>query len=297
MAQSATAFTTSAGFHAVVEAEDATATIGDVNDSRRIGDQPADLSAPLTGYSGSGFLDFSNPVASSDWRGTIPVGHDGATWHLNVPSSGIYRLRFVYNNPGTKWNGSRNARDERNMRVTVNGSSYTGTDGWIGWMIFSVSGYNGAAPPNATHTADTVGQNTAWNTNFMYVPLRAGDNTLRLSLEAPPGQGVYDGPNLDRIEVDSADDRFVSTAEVPRKQGAFQHPGLYVTRQQLASMKRAKDTPDSVWANGYAQLAASRLSSCSYTRSDGYFSTVERGPYNNPDVGSSQFSNDGTAVF
>jgi len=297
MAQPARAFTASAGFHAVVEAEDATATIGDVNDSRRIGDQPAGLSAPLTGYSGSGFLDFSNPVASSDWRGTIPVGHDGATWHINVPSTGIYRLRFVYNNPGTKWNGSRNARDERNMRVTVNGNSYTGADGWIGWMIFSVSGYNGTAQPDALQTADTVAQNRAWNNNFMYVPLRAGDNTLRLSLEAPPGQGVYDGPNLDRSEVDSADDLFVDVGGVPSKRGAFQHPGLYVTSQQLASMRRAKEVPDSVSAKGYERLVASPLSSCSYARSDGYYSTVERGPYNNPDVGSSQFSNDGTAVF
>src|SRR3954463_2148518 len=40
MAQPARAFTASAGFHALVEAEDATATIGDVNDGRRIGDQP-----------------------------------------------------------------------------------------------------------------------------------------------------------------------------------------------------------------------------------------------------------------
>jgi hypothetical protein len=278
------------------EAEEAVELLGDVHRSADIGDRPAEMTRPLTGYSGSGFLDFADPVPSTAWQGTIAAGTVGAKYLIEVPQSGNYRLRFVYNNPGTKWAGSRNVRDERNMRINVNGPDYLGRDGWVGWMIFSVSGYNVSAEPGATQTPDTIGQNTAWNSNFMNVPLRAGENELRMSIEAPPGQGVYDGPNLDYIEVESIDDRYVAPADVPAKQDAFTHPGIYQTKEDLAALKTAIGWQGSVWADGYAQLAASPLASFDYSRPDGFFEVVERGPYNNPNRGASQFTSDASAI-
>src|SRR4051794_1423894 len=99
MAQSAKASTSTPAFHAIVEAEDASGAIGDVYDSRRIGDQPAGLAAALSRYSGSGFLDFSNPVASSDWRGTIPAGPHRAAGAIHGPRSGTFRLPVGFHNP------------------------------------------------------------------------------------------------------------------------------------------------------------------------------------------------------
>jgi hypothetical protein len=182
------------------------------------------------------------------------------------------------------------------MRINVNGTDYLGEQGWVGWMIFSVSGYNSAAEPGATQTAATVGQNTAWNNNYMNVPLREGENQLRMSIEAPPGQGVYDGPNLDYIEVEWIDDRYVEPEDVPVKSDAFIHPGIYQTNENLGALKTAIGWQGSVWAEGYAQLAASPLASFDYTRPDGYYEVVERGPYNNPNRGATQFTNDATAV-
>lgn len=278
------------------EAEKNYETIGNVHDSRDIGDHPEGLATPLAGYSGEGFLDFSDPVPSNDWQGTIPAGQDGATWHVDVPKTGNYRIKFVYNNPGTKWGGSRNVRDERNMRVNINSDSYTSQDGWVGWMIFSVSGYNSSSTDGDVQSFSTVGNNSKWNTNYMNVPLEKGDNKLSLSIEAPPGQGVYDGPNLDYFDITWIDDEFVTKAEVPNKTGTFQHPGIYYTLEDLEALRASINIPGSVWARGYQELLASPESSSTYSRPDGYYETVERGPYNNPSVGSNQFASDAKAV-
>lgn len=279
------------------EAEEAEEILGAVHHSDDIADQPADLDAPLTGYSGEGFLDFADPVPATSWEGTLPAGTVGAKYEVDVPEGGSYRLRFVYNNPGTKWDGSRNARDERNMRININGSDYLDDDGWVGWMIFAVSGYNGSASGGDPQNASTVGQNAAWNSNYMNVPLQAGHNTLRMSIEAPPGQGVYDGPNLDYIEVEQIDEQYTPAADVPQKSGEFAHPGIYNTEEDLQALKSAASIPGSVWHEGYEQLASSETASFEYSRPGGYFETVERGPYNNPDRGSSEFIDDGTAIY
>lgn len=278
------------------EAEDAIELRGEVHRSDGIADQPAEMTSPLTGYSGRGFLDFADPVPSAAWQGSIPAGTVGAKYVIDVPRAGNYRLKFVYNNPGTKWAGSRNVRDERNMRINVNGPDYLGAEGWVGWMIFSVSGYNSSAEPGATQTPATIGQNTVWNTNYMNAPLQQGKNDLRMSIEAPPGQGVYDGPNLDYIEVEWIDDRYPVSEDVPVKKDAFTHPGIYQTADNLTALKTAIGWQASVWAGGYAQLASSNLASFNYSRPDGYYEVVERGPYNNPNRGASQFTNDATAV-
>ena len=292
----AAAYTTSSSKTVKYEAETGYRSIGNVHDSRTIGNRPADLATPLTGYTGAGFLDFSDPVPATDWQGTIPPGQDGASWQITAPKAGNYRIKFVYNNPGSKWGGSRNARDERNMRININSPSYTSEKGWVGWMIFAVSGYNGSAAPGAVQSAATVGGNTAWNTNYMNVPLKKGRNDLKLSMQAPPGQGVYDGPNLDSFEVTPIDDEFVPERAVPAKSGQFEHPGIYYTGEDLRNLRTGKDIPDSVWARGYHELLAAPESSSAYSRPDGYFEVVERGPYNNPDVGSSQFAQDAKAV-
>ena len=279
------------------EAEDCIETLGAVYFSWNEGDQPAGLDQPLTGYSGRGFLDFANPVPDSNYEDTIPAGIVGATWKIDVPKSGMYQLHFVYNNPATDWGGNRNARDERNMRVNVNGNSYLDPDGWIGWMIFNVSGYNDTAQPGATQTAATVGQNTKWNNNYMNVPLKKGENTLRLSLEAPPGQAVYDGPNLDYFTVTWNNNQYTPKKDVHRKTGAFAHPGIFNTMSQLEAMKAAVNEPGSMWNSGYQELLASPYASSDYSRPDGYYTVVDQGPYDIPNIGGTQFVNDSTAVY
>lgn len=280
------------------EAEDCVETLGAVYFSWNEGDQPTGLDQPLAGYSGRGFLDFANPVTDdSSYENTIPEGTVGATWKIDVPQSGMYQLHFVYNNPATDWGGSRNTRDEQNMRVNVNGNSYLDTNGWIGWMIFNVSGYNDTAQPGAKQAAATVGQNTKWNNNFMNVPLEEGENTLRLSLQAPPGQAVYDGPNLDYFTVTWIDDQYTPKQDVPRKIGAFAHPGIFNTMSQFEAMKAAVNEPGSMWNSGYQELLASPYASSDYSRPDGYYQVIDQGPYDIPNIGGTQFTNDSYAVY
>lgn len=284
-------------------------------------------SVELSGASGGKFLDFSTPAAVYVDDKTTPgraaaLGNtrtvsDNVTWKINISKSGFYRIKFKYNNPGTRWNGYRNARDERNTRILINGNKndLASNEGWAGWMIFSVSGYNdsvlNSTTPSAanvtTQSAASVSGNTQWNNNYMNVYLPAGEQELTLAMEAPPGQAVYDGPNLDYFELEYIGDKYIDEDSVPTFSGEFSHPGIYYTLEDLETFKRNKNLEGSVWQKGYNELKASSASSLTYSRKNDsknvdpntgtqFWKVVERGPYNSPDLGATPFSQDGLAA-
>lgn len=276
-------------------------------------------SIKLENASGGKFLDFSNPVKeyndkSSALQNSVGIS-DNVAWKVNAPKAGIYEIKFRYNNPGTRWDGYRNARDERNCRVLINGSeqNLNSDKGWAGWVIFSVSGHNttGSAVTTkdnaATHNEENVSGNTAWNDNYLHVYLKEGENEITLAMQAPPGQAVYDGPNLDCFELKYVENQYISKDSIPKFEGQFNHPGIYYTMADLENIKKNKDIEGSVWNDGYTQLINSELSSSDYMRKNDaknydpetgtmFWKIVERGPYNNPDKGSTPFSKDGLAA-
>lgn len=249
----------------------------------------------LRGASQGKFLDFSNPVDDTgSYQNGIPEGQDTATWKVNVPESGFYKLEFKYNNPGTKWNGHRNVRDERNCRVVINNKeNFLGNDGWVGWMIFNVSGYNDDSfNQSVVQTPETVGGNTRWNNNYMNVWLEAGDNEITLGIQAPPGQGVYDGPNLDYFDITYIGDEYVDEGEIPciGEDFPFSHPGIYYSMEDLEAMKAQKDVEGTVSYKGYRQLLASKYSDRNYRQRPQELLDV--GPYNNPNHGGTEYTQD-----
>lgn len=253
----------------------------------------------LDGASQGKFVDFSDPVANiTSYKNGILSGQDMATWKIEVPRSGFYRIAFRYNNPGTKWDGNRNARDERNCRIVVNNKEnflQSGSeDGWVGWMIFNVSGYNDSSYTQADVQAkNNVSGNTCWNTNYMNMYLEEGENELTLGIEAPPGQGVYDGPNLDCFDLIYIGDEYMSEDEIPYLEEGFNftHPGIYYTLEDLAEMKERKDEEGSIYFEGFKQLQNSKYSKKDYTpQLTG--DTYDVGPYNNPKVQADQFNRD-----
>ncbi|MCO7124683.1 alginate lyase family protein [Sporolactobacillus shoreicorticis] len=256
------------------------------------------------------FVDFSKPVEDAgSYENTIPEGQDTVTWKVNVPKSGFYRVRFKYNNPATETaiavngkqlNANRNARDERNCRVTVNNSSDSlSNNGWTGWMIFNISGYNSndaQTDSQSNNNYAEVRNNTKWNNNYMNVYFKAGKNDLTLGIQAPPGQGVYDGPNLDYFDVTYIGNDYVNASQVPNvnQNFKFQHPGIYYTIDDLKNMKVNKDDPNSIYGKGYQQLKDSPFSSADYQ--DNPQALIDVGPYNNPNFGGSEFTRDGIAA-
>lgn len=296
-----------------IEAEDYASKNGNIyvrNNGDSVPTGNADNSSiTLTGASGGKFLDFCDPVpdytSKYAYKNTLGAS-DNVSWSVTVPKSGFYRIKFIYNNPGTRWGGKRNTRDERNCRVLINGdqSNPLSTKGWEGWMIFSVSGYNDTAAEGAIQSAETISGNTKWNTNYMSLYMPEGTNTLTLVIEAPPGQGVYDGPNLDYFEVEYIGDQYISPEDLPTISGEFNHPGIYMTMDDLQTMKANKDKVGTYWNDGYTSLINNKLSKSTYTRTDKdtntgtiYYKIVERGPYNKPNIGSGSFINDCTAAY
>ena len=286
-------------------------------------------SVVLTDADGEKYLDFSNPIqkyASNDLYGedyklvdkengqpVESIKADTATWRVDVPYSGVYKLSFRYNNPATRVKGYRNDRDERNCRIMINTpvsegdteAFYTDTNQWAGWMIFNISGYNDLydASANTSMTPQTdndyqnVIGNTAWNTNNMNVYLEAGENTITLGIEAPPGQGVYDGPNLDYFDLTYIGDQYVSEDEIPYIDSdfEFQHPGIYLTMDDLETIKANKDDMNTVYGQGYQEMKQSDYAQSSYVPSPQ--SLMDVGPYNNPNHGGTEYTNDGCAAY
>lgn len=261
----------------------------------------------LSGADKGKFIDFSDPSGEitrgpdNEPVGGVPSGQDKATWIVNAPHDGFYKIVFRYNNPGTKWDGYRNARDERNCRIVVNNKENFLTagseDGWVGWMIFNVSGYNSESfNQSDRQSKDTIGKNTCWNTNYMNIYLNEGENELTLGIEAPPGQGVYDGPNLDCFDIVDITDEYINDVDIPYlDSGAeFNHPGIYYTLEDLETMKAGKDEEGTIYSEGYKQLENSKYSKKDYVvqRTAKNITVLNVGPYNRPNIGGTEFTND-----
>lgn len=287
----------------------------------------------LNGAEGGKYIDFSNPVkkfAGNDMYGTEyqltdkyadgdrkgapkeSIVGDTATWKVSVPKSGFYKLSFKYNNPATRVKGYRNDRDERNCRIMINtpvseeniDKFYTDSKEWAGWMIFNISGYNdkynenthSSLTPQTDNNYQNVIGNTKWNNNYMNVYLDQGENTVTLGIQAPPGQGVYDGPNLDYFDITYIGNEYVNETEIPYldKDFQFEHPGIYYTIDDLKTMKSYKGDKNTVYGKGYEELKKAATASSSYIAHPQQ--TVDIGAYNNPNIGGTDFTKDGGAA-
>ena len=268
----------------------------------------------LTGASSGKFLDFSDPVAdyktgSGSNNNTIPSGQDKASWKVIVPAAGVYELAFKYNNPATKVDGYRNVRDERNTRIIINDDEpdFTNTmdPHWAGWMIFNMSGYinsynpetNTSLTPQTDNDFANVKGNSAWNYNYMNVWLEKGENTVTLGMEAPPGQAVYDGPNLDYFDVTYKGDQYVSEDEIPYlgDDFVFQHPGVYFTLEDLDNIKANKNNMDTVYGKGYQELVSATTWFDNNTVNPA--PVLDVGPYNNPNIGGTAYTRGGSKAL
>lgn len=164
-------------------------------------------------------------------------------------------------------------------------------------MIFNVSGYNDESfDQSVVQSLDTIGGNTVWNNNYMNVWLEAGDNEITLGIQAPPGQGVYDGPNLDYFDITYIGDEYVDESEIPYigEDFEFRHPGVYYTMDDLENMKANKDQEDTVYYKGYRQLLDSKFSKKDYKQRPQ--EVLDVGPYNNPNIGGTQYTEDSMAA-
>ena len=82
----------------------------------------------------------------------------------------------------------------------------------------------------------------------------------------------------------------VLSAETP-----FTHPGVIHSQEDLAFVKAKIKSGENPW-----RFAWELLESSQYLKEDWKpepFKVIERGPYNEPDIGSSQFSNNGRAAY
>lgn len=234
------------------------------------------------------YLKLGGDVADiTDYHHSLANGSAIVTWHFQVQQAGPYRFVFHYNNPGLKMGGHRNIRDERNCRVEID-------DEWVGWLIFNVSGYLENSSGQPQQTLATIGGNQEWNQNFLDVYLEAGTHLLSLDIEAPPEQAVYGGPNLDWIEIVEGEP-LLPLNQLPIKGDAFVHPGITVTRPLLEQLKQNIKVPNSISQKGLQELLASPLASLDYEPSP--VKQIDVGPYNNPNIGGRQWTQDNCAAW
>jgi hypothetical protein len=75
----------------------------------------------------------------------------------------------------------------------------------------------------------------------------------------------------------------------------FLHPGLLHTREELAFVRQQISAGAEPWKSAWGQLLASPLAAPDYAPAPR--AEVVRGAYNNPNIGSSDFSRDSTAAY
>ena len=75
----------------------------------------------------------------------------------------------------------------------------------------------------------------------------------------------------------------------------FVHPGVTHSRASIEFVKAKIAAGEQPWANAWEKVRSSRYASLDWTPEPHV--RVERGPSNNPDIGSSEFSNDGRAAY
>ena len=77
--------------------------------------------------------------------------------------------------------------------------------------------------------------------------------------------------------------------------GEFSHPGIAHSQGSIDFVKVKVEAGEQPWASAWKELKASRSASLDWSPEP--FANVERGPYNNPNIGSSQFSDDAKAAY
>ena len=85
----------------------------------------------------------------------------------------------------------------------------------------------------------------------------------------------------------------LSTAQIQAEQ--FIHPGISHTENSLQFVKSKIAAGEQPWTSAWTRLANSPYADLSWQPQP--HSKVERGPYNTPDIGSSQFSDDSVAAY
>lgn len=78
-------------------------------------------------------------------------------------------------------------------------------------------------------------------------------------------------------------------------QSEFTHPGIAHSQARIDFIKSKIDSGEEPWATAFESVQDSRYSSLDWQPQP--HKRVERGPYNDPDVGSSEFSADATAAY
>ncbi|QEG24874.1 alginate lyase family protein [Mariniblastus fucicola] len=77
--------------------------------------------------------------------------------------------------------------------------------------------------------------------------------------------------------------------------GQFVHPGVAHSSESIAFVKEQVAAGKAPWLGAWKRLSSSGHASLDWKPTP--FAVVKRGPYNNPDVGSSEFSADGRAAY
>jgi len=77
--------------------------------------------------------------------------------------------------------------------------------------------------------------------------------------------------------------------------GEFVHPGISHTKESIDFVKSKIQAGEQPWAAAWQELKTFRRSSLEHQPSP--YAHVERGPYNNPNIGSSEFSGDANASY
>ncbi len=77
--------------------------------------------------------------------------------------------------------------------------------------------------------------------------------------------------------------------------GQFIHPGVAHDQASIAFVKSKIESGQQPWLNAWEKLKSSRYAALDY-RPEPY-ANVERGPYNDPNIGSSEFSDDARAAY
>lgn len=77
--------------------------------------------------------------------------------------------------------------------------------------------------------------------------------------------------------------------------GEFTHPGVAHSQASIDLVKARIEAGEQPWSAAWEELKAARSASLDWRPQP--FANVERGPYNNPNIGSSEFSRDANAAY
>ena len=83
--------------------------------------------------------------------------------------------------------------------------------------------------------------------------------------------------------------------QAPVVQTQFVHPGVAHSRQSLAFVKAKIDAKEEPWLRNWQRLKKSEHAELDWKPMP--YARVERGPYNHPNIGSSEFSEDAMAAY